>query len=187
MSKRKVKENISSKISTPVLLEQDIISNNVSEIFPNYVSFDAILERKEKMINATNATIQTVQPNANIVFTSSNVRTNACNSCCGWLNHNQNSGIFTITKPGIYIVHFNANIAPTVAGAMTLNISNAGESIAGGQMQAPGATVGVYDNVSAEVLVRVPCNSSTVITIKNNTLTNPITVDQPSLTITRKC
>ena len=54
-------------------------------------------------------------------------------------------------------------------------------------MKSPGTTVDVFDNVSAEVLVRVPCNSSVVITVKNNTPTNPITVSQPSLTITREC
>lgn len=40
-------------------------------------------------------------------------------------------------------------------------------------------------DVAAEVLVRVPCNSSVVITVKNNTDTNPITVSQPSFTISR--
>ena len=82
-------------------------------------------------------------------------------------------------------MNFNANVAPTVAGAITLNITNAGESIAGGEMKTAGATVGTLENVAAEVLVRVPCNSSVVITVKNNTDTNPITVSQPSLTISR--
>ena len=54
---------------------------------------------RNDMINAINPINQTVQPTANVIFIGSNVKTNACNSCCGWLNHNDNSGIFTITKP----------------------------------------------------------------------------------------
>lgn len=186
MSRRKIEENTSGEIITPISLEdvqerrKNIITMEASQ---NYVSSDIILERNDIMINATNPITQTIQPSANVIFTGSNVRTNSCSSCCGWLNHDNNSGIFTITKAGIYKVHFNANLAPTVAGAITLNIANSGESIAGGEMKTTGTTVGTFENVAAEILIRVPCNSSVVITIKNNTATNPITVSQPSLTI----
>jgi hypothetical protein len=129
---------------------------------------------------------QTVQPLANVLFNGSNVRTNNCsNGCCGWLSHNENSGIFTLTKPGIYRVHFNANVTNTVA-PITLNLTNAGENITGGAMTTTPAAVGGFENVSAEILVRVPCNSSVVITVKNNTPTNPIQVNNPSITITRE-
>jgi hypothetical protein len=47
------------------------------------------------------------------------------------------------------------------------------------------AALGAFENVSSEILVRVPCNSSVAITIKNNTATNPIQVNQPSLVITK--
>lgn len=170
MKKKKSEETKSSKIVSPTILENNYVSD---------------VERNNKMINATNSISQTVQPTANIIFTGANVRTNACNSCCGWLSHNDNSGIFTLTKAGIYKIHFNANVAPTVAGAITLNITNAGENIAGGEMKTAGATAGTLENVASEILVRVPCNTSVVITVKNNTATNPITVSQPSLTITR--
>lgn len=139
------------------------------------------------MINSTNNTIQTIQPTANVLFNTNNVRTKSCEGCCGWLTHTEGSGIFTLTKPGVYKIHFNANVAPTVAGPITLNITNAGESIIGGQMNTPGTAVGVFSNVAAEVLVRVPCNSSVVITVKNNTPTNPITMNNPSIVITREC
>lgn len=190
----KVKAEKKNEIITPVSLENEkpsIKEENKSDVNLSVVenqSFYTIIEKgSNKMINAVNPINQTVQPLANVVFTGSNVRTNACNSCCGWLTHNDNSGIFTITKPGIYKIHFNANVAPTVAGPITLNITNAGENIAGGEMKTAGTIVGTLENVSAEVLVRVPCNSSVVITVKNNTPTNPITVSQPSLTITREC
>lgn len=173
MKKKKVQEVESNEISTPVSKDVNYISCNYSE-------------RNLKMINAVNPINQTVQPTANVIFTGSNVKTNAC-GCSGWLSHNDNSGLFTLTKPGIYKVNFNANVAPTVAGAITLNITNAGENIAGGEMKTAGTTAGTFENVSAEILVKVPCNTSVVITVKNNTATNPITVSQPSLVITREC
>lgn len=173
MKKKKTEETKSKEIITPVSIDYIYVSDEYSE-------------RNLKMINAVNPIDQTIQPSANVIFTGSNVRTNAC-GCNGWLSHNDNSGLFTLTKPGIYKIHFNANVASTVAGAITLNITNAGENIAGGEMKATGTTVGTFENVDAEVLVRVPCNSSVVITIKDNTATNPITVSQPSLTITREC
>ena len=138
------------------------------------------------MINAINNTQQTVQPSANVLFNGSNVRTKSCRSCCGWLNHNINSGLFEITKPGIYEITFSANVAPTVAGPIILNITNSGENIIGGEMKTAGTTEGVFENVSASILIEVPCNCCDTFTIKNNTLTNPITVDVgPSIVITK--
>lgn len=160
----------------------------LSENSDNYFNIQNFYnERSKKMINSINPTNQTVQPLANVVFLGNNVISNKCNTCCGSINHNDGSGIFTITKPGVYKVHFNANVAPTVAGPITLNITNSGENISGGEMKSPGTTVGVFDNVSAEILVKVCPNQSVPITIKNSTPTNPITVSQPSLIITREC
>lgn len=137
------------------------------------------------MINAINNATQTVQPLSNILFNGSNVRTSSCTGCGGWLNHNLNSGLFELTKQGIYEITFNANVAPTVAGAITLDITNSGENIVGGEMTTAGTTVGTFENVSATILVRVPCNCCKTFSVKNNTATNPITVSNPSFTITR--
>ncbi len=136
------------------------------------------------MINAINNVQQTVQPGANVLFNGSNVRTRSCSSCCGWLNHNINSGLFEITKPGIYEITAKADVSPTVAGAITLNITNSGENIIGGELRALGTTVGEFETVSASILVEVPCNCCDTFTLKNNTPTNPITVDiSPSFII----
>lgn len=138
------------------------------------------------MINAINTNpVQNVNAGANVLFNGTNVRTNSCNGCRGWLNFNSvNSGIFEITKPGIYAIHFNANVSPTVAGQITVNLTNAGENIIGGEMQTPGTTVDTFENISAQILVQVPCNCCDIFTVKNNS-ENPITVNNPSLTITR--
>ena len=128
----KIKAEENNEIITPVSLEEPI--NNIKEVqtaipsLEGNTGFYTFVEKgSNKMINAINPINQTVQPLANVIFTGNNVKTNACNSCCGWLTHNNNSGIFTLTKPGIYKIHFNANVAPTVAGEITLNITNAGE------------------------------------------------------------
>ena len=138
------------------------------------------------MINAINNTVQTVQPLANVFFNGFNVRTKNCNSCQGWLNFNgASSGLFEITKAGIYQITFSANVAPTVAGQITLNITNAGENIVGGQMQTPGTTVDVFENVSKTILVTVPCECCETFAVKNTTPTNPIEVSDPSIVIER--
>ena len=138
------------------------------------------------MINAVNTNpVQTVGAGQNVLFNGTNVRTGSCNGCRGWLNFNAvNSGIFEITKPGIYKIHFNANVAPTVAGQITINLTNAGENIIGGEMQTAGTTVDVFENIAAEILVQVPCNCCDIFTVKNNT-DNPVEFNNPSLTITR--
>lgn len=137
------------------------------------------------MINSTNPINQAVAPTTNVLFTTNNFVSNKCNTCCGSINHNDGSGIFSIVKAGLYRITFNANVAPTVAGAITLNITNAGESITGGEMKTAGATIDTFENVSAEVLVKVCPNQTAIISVKNNTPTNPITVSQPSLVIER--
>lgn len=138
------------------------------------------------MINAINTNpVQTVQSGANVLFNGANVRTKSCKNCNsrGWLNFNSiNSGIFEITKSGIYFIQFNGNVAPTVAGQIIVDITNAGENIVGGEMQSPGTTVGTFENISAGVLVEVPCNCCDIFTIKNNT-GEAVDFNNPSLTI----
>lgn len=141
------------------------------------------------MINSTNAAVQTVESTKNVLFSNDRIRTNSCKSCCeGWLSHDLGSGLFTITKPGIYEIGFNANVAtPTDVelNPITLNITNAGESISGGEMVTTPAAVEEYYNVAATILLRVTCNSSVTISIKNNSANN-IFVSQANLFIIRE-
>ena len=136
------------------------------------------------MINAISTNpAQVVNAGANVLFDGTNVRTNSCKPCQGWLNFSTlNSGIFEITKAGIYEIHFNANVSPTVAGQITVNITNAGENIIGGEMQTPGTTVDTFENIAAEILVQVPCNCCDIFTVKNNS-DNPVVFNNPSFTI----
>ena len=136
------------------------------------------------MINAISTNpAQTVNAGANVLFDGTNVRTNSCKPCQGWLNFSTlNSGIFEITKAGIYEIHFNANVSPTVAGQITVNITNAGENLIGGEMQTPGTTPDTFENIAAEILVQVPCNCCDIFTVKNNSA-NPVVFNNPSFTI----
>ncbi len=140
------------------------------------------------MINSVNAAVQTVAATQNVTFATDRIRTNSCKPCCdGWLSHDLGSGLFTITKPGIYEIGFNANVAnPTTAAPITLDITNTGETISGSEMVVTPTVADAYFNVSSSVLVKVPCGSSVTISIKNNSAAD-ILVSQANLFITREC
>lgn len=120
------------------------------------------------MINSVAVASQAVAIGQNVLFTSDNVRTKSCNSCCGWLAHNVGSGIFTITKPGIYEVEYNANITSIDAGTASLVLEQNGEAIGGTQSIYTIATASALGNVSASTLICVPCNTSYTVTLTNN-------------------
>lgn len=120
------------------------------------------------MINSVAVTTQAVAANGNVLFTTDRVRTKSCNSCCGWLSHDAGSGLFTLTKPGIYEIHYNANITSTDTGAASLVLEQNGEPIGGTQSIYTIATASALGNVSASTLVCVPCGASYTITLTNN-------------------
>lgn len=120
------------------------------------------------MINSVAVAPQTVAANGNVLFTTDRVRTKSCNSCCGWLSHDSGSGLFTLTKPGIYEIHYNANITSTDTGTGSLVLEQNGEPIGGTQSIYTIATASALGNVSASTLVCVPCGASYTITLTNN-------------------
>lgn len=138
------------------------------------------------MINSVNISTQTVNSLQPVVFSSSNVRTRSCRTCCGgWLSHTENSGLFTITEPGIYEISFNADVAqPTTAGEITLDISQGGMTIPGGRMVVTPTAVNAFFNVSASVLVKVNCKETAAISVINNS-DAAISAQQASLIIKR--
>ncbi len=141
------------------------------------------------MINSFNEAVQTVATQANVTFLSTRVRTGSCCGCGGWLNHDNGSGIFTITKPGIYRIHFNGNVAIPTGGTVapiTVAITQSGEVLQGSEMVSTPAAVETFNNISSSVLVRVPCNVGAVIGVKNIG-TDPISVEQANIVIDRVC
>ena len=118
------------------------------------------------MINSVNEAVQSVNANENVLFETDAIRTRSA-TCCGWLQHSAGSGIFQLTKPGIYKIDFNANITSATAGALALAFKNNGEQIIGTEMDSTVATANAYQNVSASRLVRICGNGSASITIGN--------------------
>lgn len=134
------------------------------------------------MINSTSITDQVVNSNNNVLFLNTLVRSASANcNCRGWLNHTAGSGLFQITKPGLYEVQFNSNVASTVAGTINLAMRSNGEILQGSQMNTTNVANNVY-NVSANRLVRVCGNGSTTITI-SNVGANAVAVSNPNIII----
>lgn len=120
------------------------------------------------MINSVAVAPQTVAANGNVLFTTDRVRTKSCKGCGGWVSHDVGSGLFTLTKPGIYEIQYNADITSTDTGAASLVLEQNGEPIGGTQSIYTIATASAIGNVSASTLVCVPCGASYTITLTNN-------------------
>lgn len=135
------------------------------------------------MINSVNPIPQDVAVGANIVFTTDRVRTRAC-ACGGWLQHDEGSGVFTLARPGIYKVDFNANVTAAAAGATTLAIESNGEVVQGTEMDYVVAVIGDYQNVSASTLIVVQPYSSRSVSVANISAAE-VTVDDANIIITR--
>ena len=118
------------------------------------------------MINSINEAVQTVSTNGNVLFASDVVRTRSA-TCCGWLQHNAGSGLFELTKAGVYEITFNANTTSATAGELSLALKSNGEQLTGTEMDTTITTANEYQNVSISRLVRVCGNASTTITVGN--------------------
>lgn len=132
------------------------------------------------MINSNSITDQIVNSNNNVLFANTLVRTCSAN-CNGWLNHTAGSGLFQITKSGLYEIQFNGNVASTVAGTINLAMRANGEILQGSQMNTTNVANNIY-NVSANRLVRVCGNGSTTITI-SNVGANAVAISNPNIII----
>ncbi len=136
------------------------------------------------MIQSTNELEQSVAINSNVLFSSDTIRTRNA-SCCGFLEHEEGSGLFTLTKTGIYEILFRANITSATANdVLGLVMTSNGENLTGTQMDYTVATASVNQEVSATRLVRI-CNGSKTIAIKNNSTTNttPMLVENANIII----
>lgn len=138
------------------------------------------------MINSINTAIQTVTPDENVLFTTDRVRTRSSRCNCGWLEHDAGSGLFTLTKPGVYRVDFSANVSLAAAGDVALAIQSNGETIGGTQMQTDIATADVYQVISNFTFVEVPCGSSKTISVENTGTTDAL-VQYANIAIQRLC
>lgn len=115
------------------------------------------------MIYSFNST-QTVASGANVLFLTDVVRTKSC-LCGGWLNYIPNTGLFTITRGGLYEISFESDVTSTATGAIPFAIMVNGQEITRSTYTV--ATASVVGHVGNTAVVRVPCGTSLTISISN--------------------
>lgn len=136
----------------------------------------------------TNAAVQTVAANQNVLFTSTPV---GCNT--GNVIHREGSGIATLR--GVtnqcrarYRVNFVGNIAvPTggTAGAISVSLAINGEPLPASTAIVTPAAVEEYFNVSLDTFVDVPRGCCVTVAVRNTTAM-PINVQNANMIITRE-
>lgn len=86
------------------------------------------------MINSIATAVQVVTNGQNVLFPTDRVRTKSCQCACkGWLAHDVGSGLFTLTKQGIYEVEYTADITSATVGVASLELEQNGEIVGGTQ------------------------------------------------------
>ena len=133
------------------------------------------------MAEFINPITQTVEPNANVLFTETVI-------CpCPKVRHRKGSGVFTF-KGGRYVISFYGNIAVPegeTPEAVALAISINGEAVQGGIMRGAPVTAEAFFNVSSAVEIDVPCNCCYNVSVKNISAI-PLDVDNANLVTIRE-
>ena len=57
---------------------------------------------------------------ASVPFANTDLRTRSAMNCCGFVNHNEGSALFSILDGGVYEVTFNSNITSNTEGQIAL-------------------------------------------------------------------
>ena len=138
------------------------------------------------MINSVSLSPQTVAAGNNVLFAADRVRTHACRCNCGWLEHDAGSGLFTLTKPGVYRVDVAANVSLAAAGNVALAIQANGETVGGTQMLTTVATADDYQTVDNFAMIEVACGSSKTVSVGNIGNTDAL-VETANIAIQRLC
>ena len=102
---------------------------------------------------------------ASIPFSAVDLRTRSAN-CCGWLNHNEGSSLFSILESGIYDISFSSNITANTAGIVSVGLYADGVLIEGTQRDVTIATAGDWMPVSFDKALRVCCKGNASLTVR---------------------
>lgn len=136
------------------------------------------------MIDAINVAAQTVAVNSSVLFGSTRVKTGCT------VRHENDSGRFTILKPGIYKISYNGNVAvPTgeTLAPISLQLYQDGEPIPGTKVTYTPAALDTVGTVAATTLVKVlPCCNCSDISLRNVGTSN-ISLTDANIVITREC
>lgn len=125
---------------------------------------------------------QTVAAGQNVLFTDVALKTGCAE------RHRNGSGQVTLSKQGVYLVTFNADIAiPTggTVGAITAALKLDGEELPGSEMTVTPAAVLNYFNISTSHLVKMCCPCCANVSA-GNTSAQPISFQNSNITIERK-
>ena len=108
------------------------------------------------MINSIAVPMQELETENRVIFKENQVITKSSrNPFAGWLAYTQASGTFVLTKPGIYRIHYNANVTSQNKIAARLAIYANGEVLEGSQTEHFVSEPTLYESLSATALVRV--------------------------------
>ncbi len=115
-----------------------------------------------------NGTIQAVQEReitltsntASVPFETVDLRTRSATNCCGFINHNEGSALFSILDGGVYEITFNANVTSATAGTVALALLADGVQVSGTEMDAVITTAGDFENISFDKKIRVCCKGT---------------------------
>ena len=115
-----------------------------------------------------NGTLQAVQEQeitlisntASLPFSTTDLRTRSAMNCCGFINHNEGSALFSILDGGVYEVTFNANITSNTAGQVALALLADGVQVSGTEMDATIAAAGEFENISFDKKIKVCCKGA---------------------------
>ncbi len=97
---------------------------------------------------------------ASLPFAVTDLRTRSAMNCCGFINHNEGSALFSILEGGLYEVTFNANITSATAGTVALALFADGVQVIGTEMDAEIATAGDFENISFDKKIKVCCKGT---------------------------
>lgn len=99
-----------------------------------------------------------------LTFENNDLRTKSA-TCCGWLQHEENSPIYKIIEGGVYEISFNANITSLTAGVVALALFEDGAIVPGTTMVATIDAPGDYENISFDKKIKVCCKSNVALSI----------------------
>lgn len=117
------------------------------------------------MIESTNELALFLTSNeSQLTFSNDELRTKSA-TCCGWLQHEENSPIYKIIEGGVYEVVFNANVTSLTAGVVALALLQDGVVIPSAVAISNIATAGDYENLSINKKLRVCCKANSTLSI----------------------
>lgn len=133
------------------------------------------------MINSTNVASQIVQSGQNVVFDSNPIKTNCS------VKHSDGSGLFSIRKPGLYNIFFQANAVATAAAQdVQLALEISGEAIGSALAHDTLTAVDDYRSIAIMTVVRIcECGDTPVVVTVGNVADTDVTLENASLTIER--